>query len=429
MRDYSRVDFFTDPSLLEDPFPYFEWLRSRGPVWREPVHGMFMVTGYDEIAAVFRDPEAFSSCNAFGGPPPELPEAPDGDDASGLIEKYRDRYPASDSLIAFDPPKHAAHRGLMMRLLTPNRLRENEAFMWRCADERIDAFIDKGKCEFLGDYAQPFALVVIADLLGIPEADHALLRGQIVARGAPGAISRRSVGSQLGYLDEFFTPYVEERRSRPRDDVLTKMALATFPDGSTPQVIDVVRVAAILFAAGQGTAARFLGAALKLIAEQPEIQQQLREQRERIPSFVEEMLRLHSPTKVSFRMARRATALGGVDVPAGSTLVLLLAAADRDPRRFEHPAEFRGDRPNARDHVAFGRGIHSCPGGPLVRSEARITLERFLDRMADIRISQAEHGPPGRRRYDYTPSYILRGVEALHLEFTPTGRGGSAKLA
>ena len=126
-------------------------------------------------------------------------------------------------------------------------------------------------------------------------------------------------------------------------------------------------------------------------------------------------------TRCEIVASRKATELGAVRIPAGSALALLLGAADRDPRRFPDPASFRGDRPNAREHIAFGRGVHSCPGAPLVRSEARITLERFLDRMADIRIAEAQHGPSGRRRYDYTPSYILRGVEALHLEFSPAG--------
>jgi cytochrome P450 len=120
-------------------------------------------------------------------------------------------------------------------------------------------------------------------------------------------------------------------------------------------------------------------------------------------------------------MARRSTTLGGVDIPAGSSLMLLLGAADGDERRFECPNEFHMDRPNVREHVAFGRGVHSCPGAPLVRADGRITLERMLDRLADIQISEAKHGPRGARRYDYTPTYILRGVEALHLEFTPVG--------
>jgi cytochrome P450 len=416
--ELAGLDFFSAGSLMSDAFGYYEAIRGNGPVWQEPHYGAFMVTGYEEISEIFRHPETFSSCNAFGGPFTGLPdEAHDPDDVGRLIDEHRHAMPFSENFITLDPPEHTAHRGLMMRLLTPKRLQENEEFMWRAADERIDDFVETGQCEFASQYAQPFSLAVIADLLGVPESDHRTLRQRIVENGPAGKLGQRHEGNFLGFLEEFFSPYIEDRRRVPRDDVLTHMAFAKFPDGSTPDVIDVVRVATILFAGGQGTSARFQIAMLKLLAEQPDLQQRVREDRTVISNIIEEMLRFKSPTKVSFRMARLSTTLGGVDIPAGSTLVLLLGAADRDACRFECPAEFHPDRANAREHVAFGRGPHSCPGGPLVRAEARITLERVLDRMSDIRISESHHGPPDARRFDFTPSYIIQGVDALHLEF------------
>ena len=322
-------------------------------------------------------------------------------------------------MITFDPPKHTDYRGLLMRLLTPKRLQENEAFMGRLADQRIDGFIAKGKCDFIAEYAQPFSMLVIADLLGVPEEDHAALRASFVAAGAPGAMGKDIPRNPLWFLEDFFIPYIEDRRREPRDDVMTKMALGTFSDGSIPELIETVRVAAFLFAGGQGTVARFLGNSLMFIAENAELQRLLRDDRDRIPNFVEEMLRLNSPVKVNLRMARKTTTISGVEIPAGSTVVLLLPAEDRDPQRFGCPAEFDADRGNAREHIAFGRGVHTCPGAPLVRSDARVTLEHMLDRVADIRISDAEHGPPGERRYQYTDSWILHGLDSLHLEFRP----------
>jgi cytochrome P450 len=201
--------------------------------------------------------------------------------------------------------------------------------------------------------------------------------------------------------------------------VLTELATATFPDGSTPDVIDVVRVAANLFAAGQVTTVRLLATALQLIAERAELQQALREDRGLVPGFVEESLRYESPVKGDFRLARVPTTIGGIDIPAGTTVMVLNAAANRDPRRFANPSEFDLDRVNARQHLAFGFGAHTCPGAPLARAEAGVSVERLLDRMADIRISEDKHGPPGSRRYEYMPTYILRGLQRLHLEFTP----------
>jgi cytochrome P450 len=416
--DLTAIDYFTDPSLVADAYGYYEAIRPKGPVWQEPHHGAFLVTGYDEVSSVYLDPEVFSSCNAFAGPFVEFPEQPDDpDDFTALIDRHRDSFGFSENLITFDPPEHTAHRGLMMRLLTPKRLRENEEFMLRASDALLDEVCDAGACEFAAQYAQPFSLGVIADLLGVPEADHRILRQKIIERGPAGKLGQSHQGNILGFLEEFFIPYVQDRRREPRDDVLTAMAHAPFPDGTVPDVIDVVRVATILFSGGQGTSARFQIAMLKLLAEEPALQDRLRQEPSLIPNFIEEGLRFKSPTKVNFRMARVSTELGGVHIPAGSVLVLLLNAADRDELRFECPAEFDPDRSNAGVHVAFGRGRHSCPGGPLVRAEARITLNRILERMEDIRISDAHHGPPGARRFEHTPSFIMQGVDALHLEF------------
>ncbi|MGD0560385.1 MAG: cytochrome P450, partial [Streptosporangiaceae bacterium] len=134
--------------------------------------------------------------------------------------------------------------------------------------------------------------------------------------------------------------------------------------------------------------------------------------------FIEETLRTDGPIKGDFRLSRVPVTIGGVDLPAGTTVMLLQGAANRDPRRFEEPATFDPERSNARHHLAFGRGIHTCPGAPLARAEARVAIERLLDRTSDIRINEREHGPADARQYHYLPTYILRGITALHLEFS-----------
>ena len=199
---------------------------------------------------------------------------------------------------------------------------------------------------------------------------------------------------------------------------MTGMANATFPDGSIPEAIDVARIAANLFAAGQETTVRLFGTALQLIADDDDLQQLVREHPEHIPNFIEECLRIDSPVKGDFRLARVTTELAGVKIPAGTTVMVVNGAANRDPERFDRPDDFQVERTNARQHLAFGHGAHTCPGAPLARAEGRITIERLLARTDDIRISEKEHGPAGARRYDYVPTYILRGVSRLHLELT-----------
>ena len=294
--------------------------------------------------------------------------------------------------------------------------------MWRLADRQLDEFIEGGEVEFIKGFASPFAMLVIADLLGVPEEDHETFR-QALAPSSTGAIgstdSEALRHSPLQFLYDRFTGYIEDRRRDPRRDVMTGMATATFPDGSTPDVADVVRVAANLFAAGQETTVRLLGAALQLIGERPELQEKLRSEPDLVPGFVEETLRWESPIKGDFRLARRSTQVAGVDIPAGTTVMVLNGAANRDPRLFEDPDEFRLDRPNARQHIAFGHGVHVCPGAPLARAEGRVSIRRILERMHDIRISDEHHGPADARRYEYAPTYILRGLQRLHLEFKP----------
>jgi cytochrome P450 len=422
MADFDQIDFFSDASLLDDPYPYFEHLRAKCPVTPLPHHGVVAVSGLDEASDIYRDPDTFSSCNSVVGPFAPFPVALEGDDVSEIIDTYRHQLPMNEHMVTMDPPDHTRERALLMRLITPLRLRENEDFMWRLADQQLDEFLARGRCEFISAYSQPFALLVVADLLGVPDSEHQRFRegfGLSKNPGELGGSEERQELNALGWLDEYFATYIEDRRRAPRGDVLTQMALAKYPDGSTPDVMSVVRSATFLFAAGQETTARLLATALKYLAEYPELQDELRTHRERIPNFIEEALRIESPVKADFRLARRATTIGGVDIPAGTPVVLLNGAANRDPRRFECPAEFKLDRENAMAHIAFGRGIHSCPGGPLARAEGRISLERILDRMRDIRLSEEHHGPAGARRFEYEPTWVLRGLRELHIEFTP----------
>jgi cytochrome P450 family 150 subfamily A5 len=416
-------DFFLGQDLVLDPYPYFDRLRDACPVQREPHHDVVMVTGYEEALAVYHDTDTFSSCNSVTGPFPGFPVPLEGDDVSDLIEEHRAALPFSDQLPTMDPPEHTRNRGLLMRLLTPRRLKENEEFIWRLADRQIDEFAGRGEVELIGEFANPFAMLVIADLLGVPEADHESFRAALTApRNTIGGTGGESIAHKpLEFLYDRFSAYLEDRRREPREDVLTKLAQATYPDGSVPEVRDVSLVAANLFSAGQETTVRLLGASFQLLAEDRELQALLRAEPERVPNFVEEALRWESPIKGDFRLARRATRVGGVDIPAGTTVMALNGAANRDARHFECPAEFRVDRPNAREHLAFGHGIHFCPGAPLARTEGRVAVERLLDRLDDIRVSEAQHGPPGARRWRYLPTFILRGLSRLHLEFTPAG--------
>jgi cytochrome P450 family 150 subfamily A5 len=416
MTDFASLNYFKPGGEIhQDPYPYYEWLRSHGPVWQHP-RGLVFITGYEEAIAIYHDQQTWSNCNTVSGPFFKMSVPLEGDDISGIIEEHRDELPFSDQLPSFDPPKHTAHRGLLMRLITPKRLKENEAFLWAFADQTMDSFFDRGECELIAQYAVPYTVMVVADLLGVPAEDRDEFLERVGHEARPDQIDQME-HKPLEFLYEQFTRYIEDRRAHPRNDVMTEMAQATFPDGTLPSVDDVMKIAANLFAAGGETTARLITSSFRILGDRPDLQAQLRANGELIAPFIEEVLRLETPLKGSFKLARVRTKVGGVDLPPATTVFVMNDAANRDPRQFDHPNEFRLDRPNSRQHLGFGHGIHTCAGSPLARAEAHATIVRFLARTTDIRVSDEHHGPPGARRYTYDATHMMRGVTELHIEF------------
>ncbi len=416
MSNFDQIDYFHD--LLEDPHPYFDHLRAKGPVVQLSAYNVYAVTGYAEGAAVFRDDEHFSAVIAPNGPLPPLPFTPEGDDITDQIEAYRHLIPGANNLASLDRPQHSRLRSLLMGMITPKRLKENEAFMWQLADDQINDFIDQGRVSLLAEYGKAFATNVIADLLGVPREHYDKVRTNHATR--PGQIGIGSAGRPSNPYEEvsdYFAGAIEERRRQPRADVMSDLAAMRNSDGNIPPVDDVVMVVTQLFGAGSDTTGVMLLAALRTLAEDAELQRRLREDRTLVPEFVEELLRLEGATRCEFRLVKRPRKVGQLDVLPGDIVMLLIAAMNRDPRQFENPHELRIDRKNARTHLAFGRGIHSCAGAPLARSELRITIERFLDRTANLRIDEEKHGPADARRYEHLPSYLMQGLQELHLQF------------
>lgn len=412
--DAIERDFFTDPELIRDPAPYYAALRERGPVVRERHHGVFLVSGVEEILAVYADHASYSAVVAPFGPFAPLPAPAPGETIADVVAHRSHEIPLAGQLFTLDPPEHTRHRSLLTRLFTPNRLKENEEFMWELADELIGEFADRGRVELCNAYAKPFTLLVIADLLGVPREDHELFRGWLQGEATPVAgdsEGKAGSGDQVfANLYPYFTRYVEARRAEPREDALSQLATARFPDGALPEVADVVRIAATLFAAGQETTARLIATALRVLAEQPTLADALRADRGAIANFVEECLRLESPIKGAFRLALRDTRLAGVEIPIGSIVMAMNGAANRDARVFADADRFDAKRPNARRNIAFGHGEHFCPGASLARTEARISVQRLIERLDDIRLADAS-------ALSYAPSFIIRGLNDLPLRF------------
>jgi len=415
-------DYFTDRSVLKDPYAYFESIRTRGPVARLQARDLVMVTGHAEAIEVLLNTRDFSSVVSTGGPAQPMPFEPQGDDIDAQLEAHRHQFIGADLLVAYDGERHAATRSLLTRLFVPSRMRANELYMQELADRLARETVARGRCELIFDVASAYVTLVIADLLGVPAEDREHFR-TMLSQGPPAGnmdtSDTRPAGSSLDYMAGYFARYIQERRAVPRQDVMTELATATYPDGTLPELMEIVKLAMFLFAAGQDTSAKLLGNAMRYLADNPEMQRRLRSEPALVGAFVEEMLRLEGSTKATFRIARHRTRIGAMEIPAGTRVVVALAAANRDARRWPGPAAFRLDRDKPREHLGFGRGAHTCIGAPLARVEVRVLLEAFLRHAGDITLSAEHHGPAGQRRFEYEPSYIIRGLERLHLEFRP----------
>ncbi len=412
-----ETDYFSDQSVLLDPYEFFEEVRKHGPVVKLKARDFVAVTGFQETVDVLLNKADFSSQIA---PDPLAPLRfePEGDDISAQIEATSGTGPM-DLMITYDGEMHANARSLLNPLFTPSRLKANYDFMHTYADQMVRDLLAQGQVEAIGEMATPYVTMVIADLLGVPDDDREEFRKIIDAGPPPGNMEATDMPASnhpLMVMAGFFMRYMSERQAAPRDDLLSELSNAKYPDGSDVPLMEAVKNAMFLFAAGQDTSAKLIGNALRFLCENPQFQAELRADRSKIEPFLEEVLRLEGSTKVTFRLAKRKTRIGDVDVPAGQKIVLFLAAANRDPARWENPQEFRIGRPKAKEHVAFGRGAHVCAGAPLARKEVAVLFDRLFEHTSDIRLSEAHHGSKGARKIAYEPSFIIRGLADLHVE-------------
>lgn len=291
--------------------------------------------------------------------------------------------------------------------------------MQEYAEEIVDRIVANGKCELMSEVATRYVTLVIADLLGVPAEDRVIFEEQIASGQTVGSIENSDDPTAMDavyFIAGYMAKYLDERSKNPGDDLMSELATATYPDGGKPDMADLISLATFMFVAGQDTSAKLLGNALRYICDIPGLQQQIREDRDLVPWVIEEVLRLEGSTKATHRLAIHDTKIGNRDVPAGTQVMLGIAGVNRDPARWGEDAnEFKLRRPNVRQHLAFGRGAHTCAGAPLARAEVRTMLNVMLDKTSDIRISEEHHGKPGARNYPFEPSFIIRGLENLHL--------------
>jgi cytochrome P450 len=417
-------DYFTDHQVALDPYAFFEAVRGHGPVWQPPGKDYLIVTGHAEMIEVLNNNHDFSAIIGLAGAGAPLPFEPEGADITAQIEANRPMILGGDQVVMLDDEPHTKLRSLMNRLFTPSRLKANQAFIEAYSDELVRKVVSQGQCDLISEVATPFVTLVIADLLGVPDEDRDTFMALIDASPAPGNLDS-SLNTHSGEdhpmvaMTGYFYRYISDRQAAPREDILTELAQAEYADGTRPSMMDLMTLGVFIFGAGQDTSAKLLGNAMRFIVDVPGLQDQLRADPSLIPALIEEALRLEGSTKQLSRLARRDTRIGELPVKAGTKVLMGIPGGNRDPQRWDDPHAFRLDRPKNREHLAFGRGKHVCAGAPLARVEVRVILEKFLQHTAHIDLDEAHHGPPDARRFEFEPSFIIRGLENLHVKLTP----------
>lgn len=380
---------------MRDPYPGYRTLLT-GPdvpnVWCNRKRGIWIIAGYDDLRKALRDNEALSSAQSQS--------------------RFRVHLP---SMNAADPPEHTRLRKFVSRAFTPRAMTAWQTNINEVADELVDAAIARRKTEAVSELAKPLPTRLIAKMLGIPQQDQPQFvewSDEMVA-GAFAPLTRHGMrlsarsGTATAAMRRSLDPLISQRRRNPGDDLISMMTPADADDALTDD--EIFWSAAMLIGAGSETTTNLLSGLLLTLAQQPDLYARLREHPELIPAAIEEQLRMVAPVQGFYRTATRDYTVGENTIPAGARVLLLFAAANRDPRHYDDPDTFDLDR-NPTDHLAFGGGVHYCLGVPLTRLEGARVFSRLLPRVEAIRLA-------GEYRYLDNPT--MRGLEHLPLELIP----------
>lgn len=399
-----QVDLFSPQA---DPYPTYALLREKAPVYRIEPHGYFAVSRYEDVVFVLKNPQLFSSRTGLEQlRPPHV-----DDDVWRELEVLR-----RTNVVSSDPPDHTRLRKLVSGAFTPAAIAQLEARVRQITAENLDAMLARDEPDLVADLAVPLPVTVIAEMLGVDPAqrrdfkrwsDDLLETGQIMRRAK---MSRARVAELLQSRRELvahFEELIAERRARPRADLISELVRSEEEDGKlSPD--EVVAMLVILLIAGNETTTNLIATGTHLLLDHPEALAALRADPSLIPGFVEETLRFESPAPMLFRATTEEVTLSGVTIPKGKMVVVLVAAANRDPAQFPDPDRF-DIRRDTRGHVAFGYGIHFCVGAPLSRLEGRVAFEEMLRRLPAFSRTRAEP--------DWSFTTNMRALGSLPLRF------------
>lgn len=399
-----------DPDIQESPFEYYRALHEQAPVYLMPDAGAYLVSRYRDVQHVIRHPEIWSN---------DLLEKAgfsmfQHDEARRLLEA--EGWPR-DTRLQSDPPIHRDYRALVTGAFTAGNVKALEPFVRAVAEDLADSLGQHAdfECDFMGAFAAWLPIRVITRLLGLPQEDAAQIKLWSDAWVEPltSGISReREVEvAKLGVeLQQYLAGWMERKKAEPADDVLSGLAVATYADGRPLPMAEKMGIAEHVIVGGHETVASALGSSLMLLIEHPDIEARLRAEPALIKNFVEESLRLESPSQGFFRYALETAEVAGISIPKGSMVHVRFAAANRDPEQFPNPEVIDLARANAGSHMAFSQGEHHCIGAPLARLELQIALAVLLERF-----DRFEFAPGAVPKH--LPGLALRTLEALPIRY------------
>jgi cytochrome P450 family 144 len=394
-----------DPEVIEDPYPFYRRLQAHAPVWRIPDREVFTVSSFALLA------EAVARVDAFSSNMRALLYR----DEEGLPGRLSFGEAGVDALATADPPDHKMHRDVVFSELVAKRMAALEPEIADTADRCLGRALESQSFDFMAEIGNIVPITLISRLIGFPSSDlDMLLRAAFDSTSTLGATSSLSqlnaLVARIGEIEAWIANQVSAAVGRPDDDILGAVARGVDIGIFTLHQATVV-LHTLLSAGGESTTS-LLGNAVRLLAEDGDLQDRLRGQLDLVPAFIEEALRLESPFRFLMRFVPETTSLGNIEIPGGATMLLLWGAANRDPAEFDEPNEVDLDRPVLRRHVAFGRGMHYCVGAPLARLEARVVLGMLLERTSSITLDAAR--APKRveslmvRRHEQLPVRMIR---------------------
>lgn len=400
-----------DPDYLDDPYPYYERFRRETPIFYAPKIDFWVVSRYEDVQNIVKDPETFSNVRVQEPLHPITPKA---------LEKLKAGVRVTPTTSTADPPLHKRTRKHAARAFSAKRVAGLEGRIREVANGLIDRMISDGRADLVDGFAFPLPAYVVFGLIGYPKEDAEMLKSWCSDRlkltwGKPLPEEQLATVEKMASLFEYIENFVHQRADDLQDDYTSDLLRIREEDKDNLSLEEVVSIDYSLSFAGHETTTNLLLNGLRNFLAKPELWEELRADPSLIPNAVEETLRRDTSVVSWRRSTTRPVEVAGVEIPENARLMLLLASANHDESVFENPGEFDIHRENANKHIAFSHGIHFCLGAPLARLEARIAFELLTQRLPDLWLS------PPNQSFEFDPNMSFRGPKELWAEWKPVG--------